>query len=1685
MKRRHLFVLLFSMICITAILLAGCKKEEHEHSFGEWKVTKEAGCETQGEETRTCECGEKESRTIEAKGHAYGSFIEEKEGDCTNEGEIGHYHCSACGKNFDSDKKEVRSIKSGSKNHKYGAYINEIPATCKRDGIKGHYHCSACNKDYDKNGNEIEETIIKASHSYGDFIEAKNSTCKEEGNIGHYHCEKCDGYFDAEKKEIEYKDVFSPTVDHTYGTFIDEVPATATENGTAGHYHCSVCGKNFDSEKNEIASILIPATEHSFGEWNEEVPADCNNDGVKGHYHCSHCNKNFDAEGKEIENLAIPKSHKYGKFIEEKSSTCEKEGVKGHYHCDECDKDFDADKNLIEDLTIEKKNHTYGEWNEGKAATCTENGARGYYHCSSCGKNYNEKDEKIGNTVIYASHDYGDLKKGENATCEKEGTLSHYECSVCHKLLDVAGNEIKDTKIAKKEHSFSKWNDEIPATCTEYGTKGYKYCSLCRKNYDKDGKEIRSLLINPLGHNYDKEKGYVPKREATCTENGWLGNYHCSRCNKFFDNMENEIYGDVIIKATGHDCNYYSENEATCTKDGNREYYYCNNCEKKLDGSGKEAKVLSDEYVIISAGHIYGDFIEAKNSTCKEEGNIGHYHCEKCDGYFDAEKKEIEYKDVFSPTVDHTYGTFIDEVPATATENGTAGHYHCSVCGKNFDSEKNEIASILIPATEHSFGEWNEEVPADCNNDGVKGHYHCSHCNKNFDAEGKEIENLTIPKYHECGELIPARNGDCQNCEIKIAYRECKKCFAKIDENGNKLEEDAVFGDYGAHTYDRYEKDDEYYHIAKCSVCGYENEEPHDEKYEYGTKNGVKFYRTVCRKCGLTGEDKEYLAAVGFRLIRSYIAGKDNLYSYDVEVIFEDGSTQELSIRDLLEQKDIENIQKFSDELTGSQGEKILRIELNYMDYSCYERLKIESYRFIGFYPESPVFQQGKISSLNEIYYYIESNYRSGIRSLFRIDGIIDDGGFDPDFDFEAAGVTEKRYTIKASYNGEEYTTEIVLVPERTISFIRVWEDTVEGKEPEVMFVYTDEKTVKGKFSDLTVTGEFDYTRAGTYTFKVKHGYAEDTVTVTVHAADEIESIYLPYETKIGEKPYVNIHYYSGAIENIEFTPDMVIYGKFDPDVAGRYNFTVKYNGVTTNASISVYDPSDYSVEKISLISSGSHFLWSSEKGKPKPLIENVYISAYLRNKTTEIVKVTEDMLVYDQSAAEYAINNGERLGVYIYYKGAKAYMNVSFGDPMTEKVKDIRVYNTADGYEPGDMYICDGEFLNYILEAETDKGRYFVKPDASMLRIRNHDGTTTEFTETQRGRYDRICLAYNGCYSSTRSIYLFSSENIIYNLYFYGMEKQYATVGSPENVIKTIKNLTFYYNISVEYSEDGSTSSYGGETVDGKDVNIFVDESADFTSYGTVMVTVNYKNASCVLYVNLIPDLDKLTGIEYTFDNSFKVTVYDNGYLIANGSVSEYKIIDTVNNIVRIDSGSYYYMYCKMDAEKHTLTQFNPVTPGEEYTEYMKFDAEEGEIVYFRVYCINGVYYAAVYEESGGEYVYSTVLPVSYDSTGIIMNVEGTNYLIGDDNMLTMFEEGLPVYTMTDYEEGAKVSFNDNGKAYFFMMMGYDENGDEIFMLIMAYDWEEADGKVNILYRGMVALTLTFDENGNLQFPD
>ncbi len=109
--------------------------DEHEHTFGEWKVTTAPTCTAEGVETRTCtECDEKETRTVEKIAHDLLHF--EESSTCLVEG-ISYNVCSNCKGVFDYTVLPLAP-------HTFGEWLITKDATPFENGEKART-CSVCN----------------------------------------------------------------------------------------------------------------------------------------------------------------------------------------------------------------------------------------------------------------------------------------------------------------------------------------------------------------------------------------------------------------------------------------------------------------------------------------------------------------------------------------------------------------------------------------------------------------------------------------------------------------------------------------------------------------------------------------------------------------------------------------------------------------------------------------------------------------------------------------------------------------------------------------------------------------------------------------------------------------------------------------------------------------------------------------------------------------------------------------------------------------------------------------------------------------------------------------------------------------------------------------------------------------------------------------------------------------------------------------------------------------------------------------------------------------------------------------------------------------------------------------------------------------------------------------------------
>ena len=277
--------------------------------------------------------------------------------------------------------------------------------------------------------------------------------------------------------------------------------------------------------------------------------------------------------------------------------------------------------------------------------------------------------------------------------------------------------------------------------------------------------------------------------------------------------------------------------------------------------------------------------VEAKSSTCKENGNNEYYICEDNCGrvYKDSERKTLTtVADETLPTIEHSFTSEkVDEkylVSEANCQHPAVYYKSCSMCGekgtetfesgdKNNKNHTNIVDVAEVKPTETADGKTSGKVCKDCNEV----------------VEGCEIipalEHMKEAEYHK------AKDATCQEVG-NVEYYYCKNCgkYYSDAEGTIEISAEKIIVEKKDHTY--IETVDEKYLVSEancqhpaiyyksCSMCG----EKSTETFENGEKNSenhtnvidiaeVKATETaegktagkVCKDCGEVVEGCEVI----------------------------------------------------------------------------------------------------------------------------------------------------------------------------------------------------------------------------------------------------------------------------------------------------------------------------------------------------------------------------------------------------------------------------------------------------------------------------------------------------------------------------------------------------------------------------------------------------------------------------------------------------------------------------------------------------------------------------------------------------------------------------------------------------------------------------------------------------------
>lgn len=253
-----------------------------------------------------------------------------------------------------------------------------------------------------------------------------------------------------------------------------------------------------------------------------------------------------------------------------------------------------------------------------------------------------------------------------------------------------------------------------------------------------------------------------PEKDATCKEGANPKYWECLKCGEYFwFDAEGKCTTSPIAPtgkpdATKHQLRQVEAKDATCKEQGNIPYVICDVC-----GNMWRDMTLKDQITVVNtpidtSKHKYVP-VAAKDPTCTEDGNAAYSQCSVCDKVIDAEGKETNLAAVTFHKLDHKPVEVIAKA-ATCTENGIKKHYKCARtgCGALFEDEAGTKPltdkDVVIPATGHKLKKVEAKAPTQTEEGNIE-YWYCETCGRYFldkDATAEiRKEDTVIPQLKE------------------------------------------------------------------------------------------------------------------------------------------------------------------------------------------------------------------------------------------------------------------------------------------------------------------------------------------------------------------------------------------------------------------------------------------------------------------------------------------------------------------------------------------------------------------------------------------------------------------------------------------------------------------------------------------------------------------------------------------------------------------------------------------------------------------------------------------------------------------------------------------------------------------------------------------------------------------------
>lgn len=1245
-------------------------------------------------------------------------------------------------------------------------------------------------------------------------------------------------------------------------------------------------------------------------------------------------------------------------------------------------------------------------------------------------------------------HTYSDWVVTTNYTCTTDGVKTR-TCIKCN---------YTETEIIPASHTITHV-DIDPADCTNTGTLAHEHCSVCDKNFIDGVEKSNEQLIIPVGDCYFLS---VAKVAPTCTEDGVLAHLECKGCHKNIIKDVEYTDQELIIPAT-HNLVTIDAKEKTCFEDGHLAYTVCRSCNQVFINN--EEKELED--TILPHSHVM-EHSNLKNATCTDEGMVEYDYCKDCGQYY-VDNEEKNYFDLIIPCIDHDYGDLID-----ATENERA-HYTCSVCYKNFNEGKEEISS-LDKLTGHTLV-WIEKEDSTCEDSGNKGHYICTDdgCEIVLDANYQEISNMSNGHpYDGYGYNESEHWETCSNCTTAGAP-------------------------YDHEFVNKYVcRDGVWYKYSKCSVCGYVTEEStYDVPYKLEAVCPFIVGRhTLSYTIYNTYKLKVYTSTSGpyYEQLEKMIPENSNFYTrlQELEQLVASGDTSSFPLTETFTFK----CEQYEQQVTITFDIERKTVQFTYPVYP----------KATDIYWGNKSLGDFTVEFSSNFYDYTNECYETNYVDLSETN-ITDDNDFDINSDWPDGHT----YTIKFTYNEQDYEVSFVYISDKyVIQEIRsIATEICCGEEPDVDLRYANGSCSSLNFKKLKVIdGKFDKNTPGVYTvtFATLDGYAKPvTVTITVRNKKDVKEIFnkSTYYMAKGINGFkVQVEYFDGTY-GYEWIPlaSIVEYEgeKLDGTKVGSYKVVVKIGDRSKKVNVNVYDSDKKIITSISSSIDGAQSLvWTKDNDNNIMYdLNGLYIKVEYNNGTYEILPITEEMISCQE--------DGDNIIVEVTYLDKTCTFNAVIGDKTATGYtldcvfvgKDLAQYEYYGS--SGLKFIIMAHYMEqyrtcildetYTLQLSNGSNVFYIDLTADMLYINDeydmygYDGKV-DLATIKAENYDSAYIMYNDEIIADIILVIYDKNEVFSEIYFNNDSAQ-LIIGSQAEIIEQLKGKSYYYTEIYDFDIWSDKEIYR-EYLEFSDFKLGDISNIKFNKCGNVRIPIIYRNRTTYLEVQLIPNLDLYTSRFYTNQYGAEFILYSNGYYETNNSQSRiigtYEFMNTAKNIVFMhdlpygDYGEVVYML-NDDTQKILDLRMENV---EGFTKIGTFS--DMEYALFTLYENDGVYYGEMfgkyYDSEGTHTEYNCTLPIDYDPVKERIYMWNAEYVIGEyDEENECFPIEIPMagktkYEYVDTEYGKKWAYNDNGVAYYCVF--YNNN----WHCVSYWDWRynEDQTKINEYYYDLDELSNVVD---------